>query len=238
MTISYNWAKWLDSVGANPRSIKHPSTYEEKSVTNDCKKCEIAEHDATVERYRLKKEAEILAEVPAKLAEYKKDYDEQVAGFKFKCQRWGQFLNVYVAFGESEYETSLNMGNVKRIDLIDGHEVDASGEVYYYVSECLNSEKGNRDLSFINKRFANRYYQITGLGLPQFETKECSIKSSYDPWGCGISNGVLPNKTSGAARYFKNDKISFNGIDYDLEVPFGLGRDIRDKIIKAKDTRK
>lgn len=237
MTRSYNWAKWIACEYANIRSIKHPSTYEEKSVTNDCKKCEIAEHDEMVEKYRLKKEAKILAEVPAKLAEYKKDYDEQVAGFKFKCQRWGQFLNVYVAFGKNEYETSINMGNVERIDLIDGHGVDALGKIFYYVIEANSDEKGNRDLSFINARCPNRH--VYGLGMTQFDTKECIIKSSYDSYGFVMSEyELLKKRTLGIHRSSKNDRISFNGIDYNLEVPFGLGRDIRDKIIKAKDTRK
>lgn len=206
-------------------------------MTAECKKCERAEFDELVEKYRLKKEKEILAAVPEKIASYKKYYDEQASGFKFKCQRWGQFLNIYVTFGDSEFETSLNFGNLKRIDIIDGHLPDNLGEIYYYIDAAKDEEKGNRDISFINKYIPNLYKHL--ICSSASVTAECVVKCSEMPFfGWGQGQYFLPKKTIGAARSFKNDVIDFKGIDFNLEVPFGLGRSVYEKIMKAKDARK
>lgn len=201
-------------------------------MTTECMKCEIAENDAIIEKYRLKKEDEFLSKADAIFDDYRKDHAGRVKSYVFKCQIWGNFLNVYVEDRGVKYETAINLSNVVNIDFITGHDVDREGEIYYVVNRANDDEKKNDDISFQNKLFEP-------LSFAKIPTR-CVIstiggQSAFTWWN---NMNFLGKTTKNYPRYSKDDRIVFKNTDFNLSIPYGLGHNIYLQIIKSKDSRK
>ncbi len=72
----------------------------------------------------------------AAIAEHKRDCD----GYKFKCERWGNFLNVSISRmanpgGEycvpKHWSGALNLDLIGAVTFVEGHAPDCEGEVTY-----------------------------------------------------------------------------------------------------------
>lgn len=74
---------------------------------------------------------EVLAAQDGILAKLVETHEEDVASFKFECQRWGDFLALMVERGGTKVMQAIDI-SAGAVQLLEGHAPDRKGEVSFY----------------------------------------------------------------------------------------------------------
>jgi len=159
-------------------------------VTTECKKCEITEHNALVEKYRLLKEQELFSVRDKIYNDFKHEHNRQSLGYVLKLQRWGNFLNLYIERNgniqdtdyisslSNPYEAAINLNTVNRIEFIAGSPVENTVDVRYEIQEVPSAVKDDDKFSFTNTRWHGDYRGYHNM--PEFSTKRCIVQPIYN----------------------------------------------------------
>jgi hypothetical protein len=209
---------------------------------------------AQIEKLARAYEPKALAENSDVLLKARVEHATDVAAYKFKVVRWGDWLEVSMA-RQSEgkiqkFSTSINLKLVTTIRIEEGHGPDQEGELTYE-SRAVKNIKDKEDDGIFGGGpcgdgwtlypVAAGYHLEIAPKTPQPETREMfeEIKppTSYNSMNtiyCGYGDRV-ELRTPHYARYAKDDVIYFDGIAT-LNTPAGLGKGIFHKILAAKDS--
>lgn len=182
---------------------------------------------AARERAARAKEPEVLARIPAEMALNEADHKRQVAGYKFECRRYGDFLALFMerpvaagneGFSQGRLTTSVNIAATRELRLNAGRAPDLDGVVRYHVYDgkgdarpdyiyCINTAPPLFSLDIIVTRDSDNchYYE---------ERSHASYRTLHFP------------------RPAADDRIRFEGIGATIFAPFGCGQAVYDAILK------
>ncbi len=193
-------------------------------------------------------ETEALAKADELLASYEAEHHAQTNGYIFDCKRWGDFLTLFVERKAnpghwrdqdqpSKIAASLNIGNVKRVRITEGHAPDR-GQSFGYTFTPVSDENGPvRSWSSGERLRDGVIYAVTPTydGLPSWrpllvedeKARDCFTSyHEYQPHGYHIGR-----RTENYPRPAEDDVIHFDGIGQRLHVPAGMGQEIHNRIM-------
>ncbi|WP_422923192.1 hypothetical protein [Singulisphaera sp. PoT] len=237
-----------------PSRIRREKTWEERRSE------EQQAHDL-LERLAREAEPEGLAKRDELFEQAQAEHAKDVAGFKFECKRWGDFLNVstarlgnprepknrffYVEKPEQHYSTSVNLNLVTAIRLIEGHVPDMQGELGYAYNLVSDNTHGGTTIG--GTGFGN-YLAPSGHHwkvFPQFPRIPYSrpLFQMAKPEERDPENTIYMSDHSYSNIYTTNayprpahdDVILFEGLNARLFVPAGKGQAVYEAILGATD---
>lgn len=178
------------------------------------------------------KESEVLAGKENLIAEFQEEYQKDVSSFRFKCSRWGDWLEISTARRGNpsqtgfeyvkSYSTAVNLTKLLCLRLETGHTPDTGGKVSYTYSEYLDGKIE------IQSKYDSRPWERPLFGLA--ETPDFSIMFGGYNTGSRIDRITLD-----FPRPAEDDRICFDGIGATLFTPSRLGEGVYRQIIEAKD---
>lgn len=112
---------------------------------------ELEEHRKIAEAEARAMAVELLAKQPERFAEFQADHDKDKRLYEFRCERYGDFLAVFVARSEPLADSvdgrgewwsppshkicaTLNLGTSRKIELREGRAPDCQATVEFYMS--------------------------------------------------------------------------------------------------------
>lgn len=183
-------------------------------------------------------EPEVLAARDGVRAAFAAEQARQVAGYKFDCKRFGDFLSLfmerhgnpdrpsyiselYTSVGpERKFSTTLNIAQTREIVLKEGHGADDGGIVEY----CEIYGNGALEV----------YPDLPSA--PYDRAFFCLDSPPSRPIGAQMQMTVSQYRiqfiTSPYPRAALDDKIRFNGISAEIYAPFGLGASVLGRILR------
>lgn len=190
-----------------------------------------------------KAEAEALAEKDALLANATARHDRDVAGYKFDCRRWGDFLSLFVErlelgweteeYRPRTYATSVNIRETKELRLDEGHAPDVAGILKYYI--CLKRDDGNGSIcgGGWERQPAPEgchYYVWPDYPTPPARSmfRLDAPDEPYMNWEDDHPRYSTPN----FVRFAADDVIRFEGVGASLFAPAGCGKAVYEKILR------
>ncbi len=197
-------------------------------------------------------EGDLLRESHARLDMLAKRHRLDVAEYRFRCERYGDFLAIFVERNGKKLCTALNLAQTKEFQLIEGHEPDMKGTVTYtvcrsnggggYSYSSNDSVNYNSDdleappVGCLYKVFATLpHIRCTNDdGTPNFPMI-ISGEGARDHRGAGVHLHYNPYRrveTNDVSRDALDDCIIFRGIETTLFVPATLGAGVRDEILR------
>lgn len=207
---------------------------------------------------RLAKEAEPLAMtrrdelLSAAIAEHERD----VAGFEFKCDRWGSFVTINTArrgngedwcwlslkdkMAPKEFSTSLNIANCGAIQLLSGSLADDQGELAYgYVIEADDHSGTILGGTGMDCLPQPGYHHEVRPQYPRIPSARRLFKMEapktrdYEGACHVIESYQIKYKTKPYPRAAVDDRIKFFGLNATLFIPAGLGAAVLQQILLA-----
>lgn len=192
------------------------------------------DHKKSQEKDKMKLEAElmkpkVMAEQHERLCKFiaddKLDYDS----YDFRCERYGDFLAVFIKRGENKPRnawysgnktvSAISLMNNKTVTLIEGRAPDTSAIARFLRS---NDSAGKYIVSF--EYFPEMPYRS------MLKVDSTGQNQIYNTWGYDNFLGVT---LEGCAAPSLDDSIRFEGSGVTLFIPFGKGKSVYDKILKA-----
>lgn len=195
---------------------------------------------AHIEKLASDRQAELLAKKDEEFALMVKLHNEDVAGYKFKCERWGNFLSLSIArlanpiphddydkerFWPQHYSGALNLDLIRRIEFREGRPPDTARTIYYSFYKDPHGEI----ILYGSDSPANKGGPIIRAISPDH------------PAGANFSRGLLIGekpyaikiKTPDMPRPALDDEIRLIGIDTMLHAPAGMGAEIYKQLLLA-----
>lgn len=168
-----------------------------------------------------KAEPQIRAEQPALVERFMRVHAEDLAGYEFRCERFGAFLAVFVKRAvnkppKDHLVAAINLGATPAIQLEPGHGVDMLGVVAVGASWLSDGAVAYR-----------AYLNTDG----EEQRRDYMIMTSHRPGGGGDDSFPFVRNIEACARHAKDDLVVFAGAV--LHVPFGRGREVYDKVLAA-----
>lgn len=243
-----------DNVAAPSASTEtHNSIAKKPSVKEVTQK----ELRAQVEALTVAAESKALAEAPKLLAQMQDEHAKDVAAYKFKVSRWGDWLEISLArLGNKaklqKFSTSINLKLVTTVHLAEGHGPDEDGELRYDATTRSDARpdtssgmtwSSNCDPWELPQPGQGRHWEIIP-DTPTAPSREMFYEiSQRDEGGTIYSMGYgnrcgyygVQKTTTHYPRFAADDVIHFDGIAI-LYAPAGLGEKVYREILAAKDS--
>lgn len=189
---------------------------------------------------RMAREAEpyVLSQRGRLFAEAQEEYERDVQGFRFRCNIWGDWLELSIARlanrkGSSRvshpqsHSAAVNLKQIQVIEYYKGRLPDTSGEVGYEYGQT------SKDCKHYTWKVEPRLPEIPN-SRPLFRSSDTTKLSGprYGLWGqLSLLQFTTPNFVSPAS----DDVIRFHGIDAEIYVPANMGEKAYKEILAAKD---
>lgn len=181
---------------------------------------------------------DLIATFPAKLAEYQKAHDADVAKYSFDCRRHGDFLSVFLERGTkvSTHERfravgkvshAINIGRVSTIQHAEGNIPDCRGSVSFTVTRDSLLSLG--DPFPVWPQVWSRSETIFIASPDGKSNMGVMGAASLGDMSYQIFNGM---HLADAPRPANDDRIEFNGTGVTLFMPAGMGRPVYDAIMR------
>lgn len=201
-------------------------------------------------RAEMTEETKALALADAKLTEYEAEHARQSAGFSFRCEKFGDFLAVFIGRdGNVEpsqpksHAATINLKGTQAFKLEPGYAPDRLGVLtYWHSSEWLDAAgkvigRGGgltipsptwRNTCGPNYEVAPTYRQFMQVYIPGSNESygRMMMGSDYD-------NRLNRRRTENYPRVAMDDKVVFDGIGTTIYAPAGLGQSVIDAIHTA-----
>ena len=190
---------------------------------------------------RLAEEASPEAEAlqPELLSRFIKAHQADVAGFRFDCRKFGDFLTLYIDRGGERYATAINLGQCRELRLDEGRCPDMDGAAefgYSMVKDGAGEVVGCTGMG--HYRLSPGWNWNVAYREPWLPTKRDMFRLDPEPqhqsgnMGYGFYNDSYHIKRSFAsARPAADDVIRFEGVGASLFAPAGLGAGVYQRIL-------
>jgi hypothetical protein len=201
--------------------------------------------EARIARLVADAEKEVLASYDLWLVRARSEHKLQSYGFLFECTRWGNFLNLRVMRGgnpdgKRRFATTINMGLVTEIRLVEGHPADTEGKVDYqlrigatwYVDSLVNiSDVTERSFFYSSQPPIpmGGQHSINGSGGYAGGGGAAGHFHGYPTITVGPSPAPIVHTTTPFPRFAYDDYIEFVGVGR-LYTPAGLGAAVLEQI--------
>jgi hypothetical protein len=183
----------------------------------------------------------ILAKQPEKLKKFQEILEDDIKGFEFRCERWGDYLTLFVKrgpkieykdpygrynFGSNKIVSSINLSESKLINLTLGAAPSLSGKLAF-----VAGQKRDKTWILYDNQEPEYYYNykiiehIEDINPPN---AYYGYQHSYNSGGKFVDVDI-----DTLAVPAMDDLIIFNGAKYCLHVPFGRGWTIYQQILEA-----
>lgn len=170
---------------------------------------------------------DVLQEREAKLIELNEKHETDKHSYGFRCERFGDFLSLFISRGKEKYAGSLNLGVTQAISQNLGFEPDMKGEVTF------RRGYGGRDYSQMVAEVVWDEYRpraLVHIEPPQLNDRSdhgyVMMSHSSDDYLHGLRVADCP-------RAAQDDKIKFEGPRATIFAPAGLGHNVYEKILQA-----
>lgn len=206
-----------------------------------------------LEDLRVAAEPAALARSDELMAEFRDHHERDVAGYRFECRRWGDFLSLFIErngrklgpwareWGRQTFATSVNVGATTSIRLAVGHGPDTEGKVGW--TAYARADEGGGCVSWDGFNWPPKGYHLEVDAelpyIPRLDLFEIRERPAADPtMHCGNTMYVqswttLRETTAPFARPAKDDRILFEGIGATVFAPAGLGQGVLDLILST-----
>lgn len=160
--------------------------------------------------------------------------------FSFKCNRFGDFLVIYVTFQKEHIAMSINLSKVSSINYIKGRPPGRKGVVNFgWRIEPNNSGTYYSTLTFPTVLASGDEFKV--YPCYPFEPNHTLFVEEYMRHSVSGMYGVREDKISFSVPNFpspyESDKIYFDGFDI-LYVPYGIGKKVFETINKELENCK
>lgn len=195
------------------------------------------------------------------LAAARLEHERDVAGFRFECARWGDFLNLsiarlgnptepkehffYVERPEQKYSTAINLRHANTVRLILGNLPDTEGELTY--GYWLPHDKMDGCGTLGGTGFGN-YLPPKGshweaapnlphipYSRPLFEIRAPKV-AEHNVIDLSASNYRIKFTTQNYTRAAHDDRIFFESLNATLFAPAGCGESVYRQVLTARET--
>lgn len=179
---------------------------------------------------------QVQAENAEKLAEYKRLHESDVKSYHFRCERYGEFLALYIRRGPDDNKTvhAINIAQTT-VKLVEGHLPDLGGEVGFRTRGRTSLSDSSASISIVaiwpGIEFEHSY--------PRRRVIETMAKPDED-WVCfGDDDYILADlRVPECAQPALDDEIHIEllpqpGTGIILTTPAGCGKDVFDTIMAA-----
>ncbi len=197
---------------------------------------EMATREAALERAAIAAEPEVLAKIPAENAANEAEHRRQLAGFKFECRRYGDFLTLFMerpirVWNEPEFQqyklsTSINIAATREIRLNAGHAPDFNGYVQYHIRNCyfINADGIREEEPPVRPEYDTAYEARRLL---------FALDEKHDRGNVMYSGPQHTRyRTANFPRPAADDSIRFEGIGATIYAPFGCGQAVYDAVLQ------
>ncbi len=160
---------------------------------------------------------------------------DDIQGYSFRCERYGDFLAVFIERNGKKFCTALNIGQTMEIQLHEGHPPDLNGKAVYHVEGAPSTftDVNSENLPIPAE---GREYKVYGR-LPRERDDMVVIErdtiGSVRFCGHGYGGSLYKRVQTEVSRDAQDDHIQFRGIDTTLCAPAGCGAKVRDAILDA-----
>lgn len=232
-------SSWFNLLGEEKKEEPQKPTLEEIKA----RRLEIMQ---SIEDQAAAQVGDLLAKQDEWLAAYASWHEADVLGYSFDCQRYGDFLTIFIERkanaeadlwhgqkAKTKHVTTINLSIIPKISLKEGRPPDRKGEIRFKVVGVLGGGKLTLD----------RSSQLTSEDIQSFEVSpetSCMRLRTQRPFFEDTKQQVIHSNEFGvyspqtvvptAARVAVDDKISFDGIGV-LNSPYGLGSQVHQKIL-------
>lgn len=178
---------------------------------------------------------EIAAGRDAKLTDFEAEHAKDADGYEFRCERYGNFLVVFMSRGEpatnamgaserQKIAIAINAGAAKTINLALGYLPDMTGtaslDAQYYSPERVTVVYGHAH------KKARMVEAEAAVGIDA----QSALAQQY--YGMQ-TNFLAGTHVQDCPRPAADDSIAFDGIATTIYAPAGLGQGVFDQIMKA-----
>jgi hypothetical protein len=179
------------------------------------------------------KECCVLTERSHRFDEAEAEYKRDCEGFRFKCNRWGDWLEISIArlsnnnhWYDTHHSSAINLKQVNSIQLVEGSKPDMRGVVTY---KGTSTRDDNKELVW---KVEPQYPDIPA-GRPLFAPDISNVNSlsNYGYWSGEVR---ISFNTPNFPRPAEDDKIFFHGVGK-IFTPAGIGAKVYKQILTAKD---
>lgn len=192
-------------------------------------------------RMRLRTEAEgmkenLLAEQEERLLKFQTAHQADSQSYEFRCERWGDFLAVFIKRGSTAERkswnsgrsnrvcSSLNIGISRKISLYAGHAPDMNGVAYF------RAKNEQLDGSYV-------YKPVAIQPALSHSNRMLILDEPRQPGGGLIYDGHLDDllgvSVQDCGRPAEDDRIRFEGPGATIFVPAGRGEEVYTAILSA-----
>ncbi len=189
---------------------------------------------------KLKLEAElmkpkVLAEQHKRLCDFIEEHKKDSETYEFRCERHGDFLAVFITRGEEQVRTSwsyqpnkivaaISLINDKTIELREGNYPDTSATARFNRWSKYTEDLKEYEYSVVQDYYPNSSYRY--MLVTDSPSQAPHMWHTQDGRFLGVT-------LTGCAAPAVDDKIRFEGSGVTIYVPFGKGKAVYDKILKA-----
>lgn len=173
---------------------------------------------------------QVRAEQAGEIAEFLRGHAEDCAAYEFKCERFGDFLSVFIRRGKkTKYRVdhivvAINIGASPAIKFVEGRGADLLGTTTLKAEWC-----GHSDKHLIGKIIAEPSERLWGDGYQQMFV----LPRKPDNAGYYSSYESTIETVDATARPPQDDLIVVEPDVGTIHVPFGRGQAIYNQILNA-----
>lgn len=194
------------------------------------------EQEDLLVRLRLESEmkrSEVLAAQIERLERFREDHEKDLTLYEFRCERYGDFLAIFISRGESierEYYwqedntkiiSALSLMHSQEIRLVEGYAPNMSGVAYF--SERLDNSSGKYYAHVLYDDIIDRPMLVLDKPVDG-NVWMIGSESYYERLGVSVE---------GCARGAKDDTLRLEGGGATIFAPFGKGKMVYEKILEA-----
>lgn len=218
--MNWNWLKYRKIINSEGKAM---------AVTDAERSRRAEDKYAHLEKLAEAAEKEVLAMIPSRTAETQAELVAELAGYKFQCSQWGQFLNLSIARAPlrdgtiPHYSGAINLKETKSITLVPGRAPDFLGVVMY---EHYKTSEVESVGALLHMHGTPERHMLHGA-IPG------ETYGGYSGYSQDWNRYKIKRQTSGFPRWYKDDYIHFYGPGLTLYAPFGKGQEVYEQILKC-----
>lgn len=186
---------------------------------------------------------EVIAEQPARFTKFEAAHAADVAGYSFRCERYGDFLAVFMQRGpEPEWSygrrrtnkqvSVINLMGASIITLNPGRPADLRGDAYFSWHYDYDSQTGKTLGIKVGAQQPHYDYPRYQIVTAPVAAQTNGNGYAQDIWN-GYDGRIFGVNVESIARPAEDDRISFQAAGVTLHMPFGCGEAVYASILKA-----